>query len=237
MRARGILGVAAVTATVFALAGCGGSSGAGSGSSLGAGAAIAPADSVAFAAVDTDLSSSQWKAVDSLLAEVPGARRAAREAPAERRAEDRLSWANDIKPALGPELDVVVLPQGANGKPQLVGLTQPADASKFDALLRKLGTAKCDADRHDAGLRLDGVRREPGRARRGHGARRRTSRRTTTYQDAIAKLSNDAVVDAVRERGRGEAGGRRSHCRRRSIFRAAPRCSGSPPTSSRRAAG
>lgn len=193
MRARGILGVAAVTATVFALAGCGGSSGAGSGSSLGAGAAIAPADSVAFAAVDTDLSSSQWKAVDSLLQKFPGHDALLAKFQQSIEQKTSLSWANDVKPALGPELDVVALPQGANGKPQLVGLTQPADASKFDALLRKLGTAKGEqiVTTQVSGwtafaasqAALDAV----------------TSATThlaedNTYQDAIAKLSNDAVA-------------------------------------------
>jgi Protein of unknown function (DUF3352) len=193
MRARGILGVAAVMATVFALAGCGGSSGAGSGSSLGAGAAIAPADSVAFAAVDTDLSSSQWKAVDSLLQKFPA--HDALLAKLQQSVEQKtgLSWANDIKPALGPELDVVVLPPGANGKPQLVGLTQPADASKLDALLQKVGASKGTqlvttqvsgwTAFSDSQAALDAV----------------TSAKThlaedNTYVDATASLSGDAVA-------------------------------------------
>jgi hypothetical protein len=189
MRARGILGVAAVTATVFALAGCGGSSGAGSGSSLGAGAAIAPSDSVAFAAVDTDLSSSQWKAVDSLLQKFPAHDALLAQFQQSVEKKTGLSWANDIKPALGPELDVVVLPPGANGKPQLVGLTQPADASKFDALLEKAGTQVVSTQVSSwtafsaSQAALDAV----------------TSATThlaedNTYADATASLSSDAIA-------------------------------------------
>ena len=47
----------------------------------------------------------------------------------------KLSWADDVKPALGPELDVVVLPAAANGSPSSSGSTQPDDGAKLDALL------------------------------------------------------------------------------------------------------
>src|SRR5204863_58643 len=48
----------------------------------------------------------------------------------------KVSWDEDVRPALGPELDLVAL----RGPPrQVVALTQPADAAKLHALLAKLG--------------------------------------------------------------------------------------------------
>jgi predicted small secreted protein len=193
MRARGFFGAAAVLATAFTLAGCGGSSGAGSGSSLGAGAAIAPSDSVAFAAVNTDVSSSQWKAVDSLLQKFPAHDTLLTNLQQSVEQKTGLSWANDIKPALGPELDIVVLPQDANGKAQFVGLTQPADASKLDALLKKVGSAK--------GEQLVTTQLSGWTAFSGSQAALDavTGAKThladdNTYQDAMAKLSGGAVA-------------------------------------------
>jgi Protein of unknown function (DUF3352) len=140
MRARMILGVAAALSAAGLLAGCGGSSGAGSGSGgIGAGASVAPADSVAFVAVDTDVSSSQWQAVDALLQKFPGHDALLAKLEQSLSAKTKLSWADDVKPALGPELDLVVLPNDA-AKPELVGLVQPADTAKFAALLQKIDT-------------------------------------------------------------------------------------------------
>jgi hypothetical protein len=194
MRARLIFGVAAAVCAAGLLAGCGGSSGAGSGSpTIGTGASVAPADAVAFVAVDTNASSSQWQAVDGLLQKFPGYDALLTKLQQSFTQKTKLSWADDVKPALGPELDLVVLPAAANGKPELVGLVQPGDRAKLDALLQKLGashgtafvTAQVGAWTAVAGTQsaLDAV-----------------STATThlsednTYQDATAKLSGDALA-------------------------------------------
>jgi len=191
MRARGVIGFAAVVAAVVALAGCGGASG--PGSSVGGGAAIAPADAVAFAAIDTDASSAQWNAVDSLLRKFPGHDQLLAKLQQSVTAKTGVTW-DEVKAALGPELDVVVLPQkGANGKPELVGLAQPADASKLDALLQKVGskngttivTTQVDGWTAFAASRaaLDAVT----------GATTHLGD-DNTYQDATAKLAGDALA-------------------------------------------
>lgn len=192
MRARGVIGVVAVVAAIFALAGCAGASG--PGSSVGGGAAIAPADSVAFAAIDTDATSAQWNGVDSLLQKFPGHDQLLAKLRQAVESKTGLSWENDVKPALGPELDVVVLPQkGANGKPELVGLVQPADASKLDALLQKVGsksgtqivTTQVDGWTAFAASRaaLDAVT----------GATTHLAD-DNTFEDATAKLAGDALA-------------------------------------------
>ena len=193
MRARTILGAAAVTAAAVLLAGCGGSSGAGSGSSLGAGAAVAPAGSVAFVAVNTDASSSQWQAVDALLQKFPGHDQLFTQLQQQLQQKTGLSWSDDVKPALGPELDLVVLPAAPGGKPELVGLVQPGDAAKLTALLQKLDaksgktlvTAQTGGWTAIAGTQaaLDAVT----------GASSHLAD-DNTYQDATSKLSGDSLA-------------------------------------------
>jgi hypothetical protein len=194
MRARLIFGVAATVCAAGLLAGCGGSSGTGSGSAtIGAGAAVAPADSLAFAAVDTDVSSGQWQAVDALLQKFPGHDALLTKLQQSFEQKTKLSWANDVKPSLGPELDLVVLPAASDGKPELVGLVQPADEAKFDALVQKLGagTGKTLVTAQAGGwtavassqAALDAVT----------GATTHLAD-DNTYQDATSKLSGDALA-------------------------------------------
>ncbi len=195
MRARLIFGVAAAVLAAGLLAGCGGFSGAGSGSAtIGGGASVAPADAVAFVAVDTNASSSQWQAVNSLLQKFPSHDALLTKLEQSFTQKTKLSWADDVKPALGPELDLVVLPAAAsNGKPELVGLVQPGDSAKLDALLQKLGashgktfvTAQVGGWTAVAGSQaaLDAV----------SGATAHLSD-SNTYQDATSKLSGDALA-------------------------------------------
>jgi hypothetical protein len=54
--------------------------------------------------------------------------------------KDGVDWAQDVKPALGDEFDVVWLDFENNGE-NLVGLTQPKDPAKFKALVAKTNAA------------------------------------------------------------------------------------------------
>ena len=194
MRARLIFGVAAAVCAAGLLAGCGGSSGAGSGSAtIGAGASVAPADSVAFAAVDTDVSSGQWQAVDALLQKFPGHDALLTKLQQTFAQKTKLSWADDVKPALGPELDLVVLPAAANGKPELVGLVQPADGAKLDALVQKLGagTGKTFVTAQAGGWTAVAATQSALDAVTGATAHLADD---NTYQDATSKLSGDALA-------------------------------------------
>src|SRR5438105_2650675 len=115
---RTLIPAAAVAAAVaIVTAGCG-AAGASPGSVNGA-ATVVPANAVAFVAARTDLSSSQWHSLGDVLL------RGLQE-------RSQLSWTNDIRPALGDEVDIAVLP-GAN----VVALTQPRDTSKLASLAAK----------------------------------------------------------------------------------------------------
>ena len=108
---------------------------------LGGGAEVAPASTVAFVALDTNMSSAQRQALDGLLAKFPGYDRLVGNLQQGLEQKAGLSWTNDVKPALGPEVDVALLPTVSGGKPDAVLLTQPSDPAKLAALLQKLPTS------------------------------------------------------------------------------------------------
>lgn len=103
--------VAAAAAIAIVTAGCASAGASGPGSSAGA-ASVAPANSLAFVAASTDLSSSKWHGLWKPF----------------------MQQFASIAPALGDELDVVMLPDK-----QVVGFTQPSDEAKLTALAKKHG--------------------------------------------------------------------------------------------------
>jgi hypothetical protein len=116
---------------VLAASGCGGG---GDSSATGdtAAASIAPASAVAYATINTDLDSDQVDQLEELLAKFPDRDRLLAEIQ-QNLAEDDLSWENDVRPALGETLDVVLLDlEGA-----FVAVLKPADKAKLEALLAK----------------------------------------------------------------------------------------------------
>jgi hypothetical protein len=82
-------------------------------------ASVVPGNAVAFVAASTDLTSAEWHTVSSvLLSDVEQ--------------QTKLSWRDDVKPALGDEVDIAVLKDK-----QVVTLTQPHDDAKLVALAAK----------------------------------------------------------------------------------------------------
>src|SRR5919201_2790445 len=116
---RRALVASALAGAAFLSAGCGGKSG------LGAGAAgIVPASAPAYIAVDTDAGSSQWKTVDELAGRFPDKQKGVDTIKRELRKDLGLAWEHDIKPALGPELDLAWLDFANNGE-NIVALLRP----------------------------------------------------------------------------------------------------------------
>jgi hypothetical protein len=188
MRARTTFaGIAAAAVVGLVAAGCGGASGTGS-SSLGSAASVAPSDSVAFVAVDSDLSSGQWQAVDGLLQKFPARDELLANLQKSFEQHAKVSWATDVKPALGSELDFIALP---GAKPQLVGLTQGGDQAKLDALLQKL-------DKGIVTSQIDGWTAFSSSQSALDQVKAATTKLAdnNTYQAATAKLAGDALVRA-----------------------------------------
>ena len=157
-------------------------------SNLGGAASIAPADSIAFVALDSNASSGQWSAVDGLLRKFPAHDDLLTKLRATFEQRTKLNWDTDVKPALGSELDLIALP---GKKPQLVGLTQGGDRTKLDALLQKLDKTVVTQQIGDwtafseTQSALDTVQNATTKLADNN-----------TYRAAIAKLAGDALVRA-----------------------------------------
>jgi len=189
MRKRTIaVAAAAVVAVTVGLVAAGWSSSAADSTTIGDGASIAPANAAAFVAIDSDLSSGQWRAVDGLLEKLPSYETLLAKLRTTFEQRTKLSWADDVEPALGSELDLVVLP---GTEPRLVGLTHGGDQAKLDALLRKAG-------RRIVSEQIDGwtafAQTQAALDAVAHATTRLAA--DSTYQAAVAKLADDALVRA-----------------------------------------
>ncbi len=111
------------------LAGCGGTTN--PSSSAGD---IIPASVPLFVALDTDLGSSQWQAVDDLASKFPDKQKAI-DSINQQLLKKGLDWDRDLKPALGPEIDVVTLDLAHPG--ETVALMQPKDEGAFERAVKK----------------------------------------------------------------------------------------------------
>jgi hypothetical protein len=137
-----LIAVLLVAALVAVAAGCGGSAGAG-------GAAdVVPADVAVVVSVDTNLDGAQWQTVEDLAARFPGGEGAVEKLFSSIGADDQLDLERDVKPALGPELVLVVPKLSTSGEQSVVALTQPADPAAFERLVAKsdepVATAEVD---------------------------------------------------------------------------------------------
>jgi hypothetical protein len=129
------------------VAGCGGgsSSTSAAGSSIPAGASIVRAGVAAFVAIDSDTGSDQWQQLDELAKKFPGRDKAIAHIEDELTKEG-LDYDRDVKPALGPELDLAIASAGTDNSTRVVGLTKPDDPAKFDALVQKLNASDSGGD-------------------------------------------------------------------------------------------
>ena len=131
--------VAAAMAFVVAalVTACGGSTSNGPGGIGDSGASLVSSDAVVYASVDSDLGSGRWQQVDDLLKKFPIRDKLLAEIK-KGLAEHQLDYDTDIKPALGPELDVAAVPgTSAEDTPYAV-FTKPDSIDKAKALVSKL---------------------------------------------------------------------------------------------------
>jgi hypothetical protein len=123
---------ALAAASSLAAAGCGGT--AQTAGTVPDSASLAPADALAFATLTTDESSEQWKHAQSLLEQFPGGGDELSQLT-DSLGGKGLTWKDDVAPALGPEVVLVV----TAGQKEIV-LTKPDDETKLTALLAKSDT-------------------------------------------------------------------------------------------------
>jgi hypothetical protein len=124
------------------LPGCGADDGPGASDAV----ALAPRDTVALIELQSDLDSEQWQAVQALLDRFPDGDKVLGELT-ETLAAEGLSLEEDVDPALGERLVVVVRLRGEQ-EPDVVALTQPDDGGK---LRRLVARADDELDLRDVG--------------------------------------------------------------------------------------
>ena len=132
MRRRAIPALALLLAALgLVVAGCGGAAEA-TGGGVPESASLAPADALAYATVTTDESSGQWSQAADLLDRFPGANEDLQKQIATALEAEGVTWKDDVAPALGPEVVLVV-----TSDRKTIVLTQPDDEDKLAALVAK----------------------------------------------------------------------------------------------------
>ena len=191
--------VAAVLTTLsLLLAACGGgaTSGAGEGSSP-SGAAMVRAGLLAFVSIDSDLGSSQWQQVDKLAQKFPGRDKAIAQIE-QALSKEGVDYGKDVRPALGPEVDLAIVSGRTSSSTNVVALTKPDDPAKFKALVAKLNAS--DSSGKPAVYReVDGwyaLSDSQGAITEVLKGDRTPLSDDSTYKDALGKLPGDALVKA-----------------------------------------
>lgn len=136
-------------ALVLAACGSGSSSSSSGGGSVPAGASLMRSDLLGFAAVDSDLGSDQWQQLDKLWQKFP-AHDSWLQQLKQSLAKDGLDYERDVKPALGPELDIGIAPNGSSS-PVVVGITKPDDPAKLKELATKTDNGSTPSVTKDLG--------------------------------------------------------------------------------------
>jgi uncharacterized protein DUF3352 len=198
--ARRVLTFAVLAAFSLVLAACGSGGGndASSGGSTASGAALVRTGLLAFVAIDSDTGSGQWQQFDDLAHTFPGRDKTIAKLKSEL-AKEGVEYENDVKPALGPELDLAVVSGGTEQSTRVVGLTKPDDVAAFKALVTKLNAS--DSSGHTAVYRQVGdgwyavsdSQLAITSALKGDQAALADD---DTFKQAMGKLSGDALVKA-----------------------------------------
>jgi Protein of unknown function (DUF3352) len=112
-------------------AGCGSSS-----TTAGSASSIVPATVPAYIAIDSDPASAQWQTADELASSFPDKQKGVDALERGLRKDSGLDFERDIKPALGPEIDLVWLDLDHGGR-DVVALMQPPDEAAFERAVAK----------------------------------------------------------------------------------------------------
>jgi Protein of unknown function (DUF3352) len=176
-------------------AGCGGATT--SGSSGPDGASLVRPDALAFVSFDSDLGSSQWKQVDALSKKFPD-RDVALAGIENELEKNQVDFKRDVDPALGPEVDLAIVPSPNLSDVAVVGLTKPDDPGKFKALVKKLNESDSSGQSavyrevngwyalSDSQAHIDQVLKSGDKSLSDE----------STFKDALATLPSDALVKA-----------------------------------------
>ena len=180
------------------LAGCGSTAKntSSTGGSVPAGASVVRAGVLAFVSADSDLGSDQWQQLDKLAQKFPGRDQAVAKLQQEL-TKQGVDYQQDVKPALGPEVDLAVVSPGTQSSPKVVALTKPDDPGKFKALVVKLNAKDSSSQRAvyrevDGWYALSDSQASITQALEGNGP----LADDPAFKEAMGKLPDDALVKA-----------------------------------------
>ena len=198
MRSRPALPLVLLALVAAFVTGCGGGSGGGTGGgSTPSGASQVRAGVLGFVSIDSDVGSDQWQQLDTLSHKFPGRDKALSRLKQALTKED-VDYDRDVKPALGPELDLAVVSGGTSSSTKVVALTKPDDPDKFKALVRKLNAS--DSTGGDAVYReVNGwyaLADSPEAITEVLKGDRTALADDQTFKDALAQLPGDALAKA-----------------------------------------
>lgn len=126
-----------VSMLVLVAAGCGsGELGAGEAN----GAEVLKAGALVYWETDSDPDSDQWKQVEELLGRFPDGETWIAELKKELETEDKVSWEDDVKPALGDQTVLAVYAKSL-ADVSFVGMTNSKEPDKAVALVKKLNAS------------------------------------------------------------------------------------------------
>jgi len=189
-----VLAAAAASAVLLVAAGCGGSTTSKAGAGIGgSGAELVTSNALAYASIDSDLSSSRWQQLDKLLDKFP-IRDQLLTKLKDALAEKDINYERDVKPALGSELDVAAVAGGAGEQPSYVAFTKPDSLLKAKELVNKLAGGSPTATREVDGwlvvaekaAMIDAVLKGSGSSLADDSA----------FKDGFGSLPDDAVAKA-----------------------------------------
>ena len=194
-KTRRVLIAAAACAAVLLTAGCGGSTQSKAGGGIGSsGAQLVTSGALAYASIDSDLTSSRWQQLDKLLQKFP-IRDQLLTKLKNALAEKDINYERDVKPALGPELDfAAVAGSAAEQEPSYIAFTKPDSISKAKELVNKLAAGTTTATREvdgwlvvaDKEAMIDAVLKGSGSSLADDAA----------FKDGFGSLPDDAVAKA-----------------------------------------
>lgn len=183
--------IGVLLAFALAVSGCGAKKQA----SASGGAEIVSASAPVFVSIDSNLSSGQWQHVDTLLHKFPAYPQLIEEIRSSLAEGSGLDYEQDVKPALGDEIDLVWLDFG-NGGSNVVAVTKPKDADAFRRMIEK-GNKNPDQtvvfEERNGWFVLSDAQEKLDRFQEQAASGEKLSD-NTVFKDALAAVPDDALV-------------------------------------------
>jgi hypothetical protein len=171
---------------------CGGTTGHKAGGIGGSGASLVSSGAFVYASVDGDLASNRWQQLEQLLKKFPIHDRLLAELR-KGLADQQLDYQGDLKPALGPEIDVAAVAGGSLQDASYAIFTRPESIEKAKALVRRLnqGSSPSATRVVDGWLVVADTQQMIDLVLKGSGSSLADSSR---FKDAFGQLPDDALL-------------------------------------------